>query len=201
MTRSHPRVIVISGGIGSGKSVVSRICRLKGFKVYDCDIMASRLMESDMEFKRDMACELGECCLNGDGSICRRKVAEIVFADSRKLEWLNARAHAMVRDDIERFVGNTLDDELLFIESAIPAKARLLDSADEIWLVTAPEELRVQRVIRRNGTDADGVRRRMEAQNEEEWEIRRFGGTLHEIDNDGSYSLLERISDILKENI
>lgn len=201
MTLRHPRIIVICGGIGSGKSVVSRICRLKGFKVYDCDIMAARLMETDAEFKRDMACELGRSCLNGDGSICRGEVAGIVFSDSRKLAWLNSRTHAMVRDDIERFVENNRDEELLFMESAIPATARLLDSADGVWLVTAPEELRILRVVRRNGTDADGVKRRMEAQRGEEMEIRRFGRALHEIDNGGKTSLLEQISDILKENM
>ena len=79
------RLIAIAGGIGSGKSVVSRILRAMGNKVYDCDTEARRLMDNDENIK----CRIKECIapevILADRSIDRRRLAAIVFADKRCL--------------------------------------------------------------------------------------------------------------------
>ncbi|MDE6458817.1 MAG: dephospho-CoA kinase, partial [Muribaculum sp.] len=83
-------LIAIAGGIGSGKSVVSRILRAMGCKVYDCDSEARRLMDNDEVIKCRLAEMIAPEVILHDRSIDRRRLAEIVFADRRKLETLNS---------------------------------------------------------------------------------------------------------------
>ena len=96
--------IAICGGIGSGKSIVSRILTVLGFDVYDCDREAKRLMDADDAIKDAIAREIaGECIV--DGTIDRPRLAGIVFSDSVKLEALNAIVHAAVRRHLAAWPG------------------------------------------------------------------------------------------------
>ncbi|MDE6187093.1 MAG: dephospho-CoA kinase, partial [Duncaniella sp.] len=69
----------ISGGIGCGKTVVSRIVMAMGYPVYDCDSRASRIMDTDDSIKRDIAEKVHRECITDDGRIDRRRLSEVVF--------------------------------------------------------------------------------------------------------------------------
>lgn len=158
------RLIAIAGGIGSGKSVVSRILRAMGKKVYDCDTEARRLMDSDENIK----CRIEECItpevILADRSIDRRRLAAIVFADKKMLDSLNGIVHSAVRDDISRWKAANEKYGTLWVESAIIYESGIDAMVDEVWDVTAPVELRIKRVMSRNSMSREEVIRRIDAQ-------------------------------------
>lgn len=195
-------VVGITGGIGSGKSVVSRLLRCNGYEVYDCDFEARRLMDGSAKLKRDMADNLGVECIVSDGSIDRPAVARIVFADKDKLLWLNSQVHSMVRDDIlsrikdaEANSAHTDSDHIFFIESAILNTGGITPFCNQVWLVEAPMIVRVNRVVGRDGFLSSDVEARINAQCAE---FDDFGGNpVKVIRNDDSDSLILQIETLI----
>lgn len=189
-------VIGITGGIGAGKSVVSRILRLKGYRVYDCDSEARRLMERSEEILAALTERFGQECILGDGGLDRAYIAGKVFTDAAELEWLNKLVHGAVRDDVGRWVRMCEAEGCcrLFVESAILFTSGLDRMCDRIWMVTAPEQLRLQRAMERGGVSEEDLLRRIESQRKEFDSLP--GEKVTEIDNSGE-SLLERIDMLL----
>lgn len=184
------RLIGLTGGIGAGKSVVSRILRLKGFPVYDCDSEARRLMEENPEIKLRLCERFGQS-VYGPSGLCRPRLAELVFSDQESLDWLNSLVHAAVRRDICRWMQDDADSDVMFVESAIMRVSGLDRMCEEIWIVDAPEELRIARAIKRSGMTERQVRARIDAQRSElEFAP---GVKLRIIDNSGKCSVLEQI--------
>lgn len=188
-----PRTIAITGGIGCGKSVVSRILRLRGYKVVDTDSHARAIMDTDEEIKRRLAEEIAAETVV-DGVIDRRRLARIVFADRRKLERLNAIVHSKVRESLMRMAADSRGP--LFIETAILFQSGLNRMVDAEWRVVCPPELRISRVMARNGISRDEVLARMGSQD--------FTPAPSEpqppltlIHNDETRSMLVQISDAL----
>lgn len=99
--KKSPRVVGITGGIGSGKSVVSRILRLNGFPVYDCDIMARNIMERDVEVVSVLKSILGEETYDCNGCLDRNYVSGKIFSDKVLLDSVNATVHLCCQ---ERFL-------------------------------------------------------------------------------------------------
>lgn len=188
-------VIGLTGGIGAGKSVVSRILRLKGYAVYDCDSRAKALMECSESIKRKLTSRFGEDCLFANGSVNRKMIAEIVFGKPDELAWLNSVMHKAVRDDVDRWLSE--HEGKCFVESAILQTSGLASECGEIWVVEAPEDIRVERALSRGGIDKENILLRIKAQEKE----------FHTIDhskkktifNYGNHSLLSQIN-LLLEN-
>lgn len=189
-----PLVCIITGGIGSGKSVVSRVCRLKGFPVYDCDSRAKSLMDSSVALKHELNIKTGCKVVGYDGVIDRGLLSSMVFGNDGLRAWLNSEVHGMVRDDIVSWVSQQ-ESGIVFIETAIPATSGLDLLADEIWLVDANIDLRKSRVMARSGLDETQVMDRIKSQDNEYVSIERERICRH-IDNNGEISLLSQI-DIL----
>lgn len=192
-------VIGITGGIGAGKSVVSRILRCKGHTVYDCDSEAKALMDASEILKREISRRLGVQCILEDGSLNRREIAACVFSDSSHREWLNGKVHSMVRIDIERRIAQEFaesgEGSIFFVESAIMKTGGLDALCDAIWVVDAPEDLRLQRACSRDGADAEHVMNRINTQRDE---LTGFSCPIEQIENDGADSILLQINKLLK---
>lgn len=190
-------IIGITAGIGSGKSVVSRILRTKGFYVYDCDYEAKVIMDCSSELKSEIATRLGEECLVED-CLDRKKIAQKVFGDENHRLWLNSRVHKLVKDD---FLGKIrdLDHKIVFVESAILKSSGLASLCDMIWIVEADPDLRIKRASGRDGCDEASIKQRMEAQKDEYDD---FGDIpLCVVYNNENSLLLPRIDEILKQLI
>lgn len=185
--------IGITGGIGAGKSVVSRILRCKGYEVYDCDAEARALMDNSDEIKQAIACQLGAECLLTDGSLNRPQIARIVFADDAQRAWLNALVHAKVHEHLVRRMTES-DSEPFFVESAILHTSRLDERCDEVWVVDAPEGVRLQRACERDGVEEEKIRNRMAAQ---AGELENIAAPVRIITNDGNAALLPQIEALL----
>ena len=191
------RLIGLAGGIGSGKSVISRILRQKGYQVYDCDTRARYLMENSQIIKSRIRDEISADVTDGSLPINRRRLAEIVFHDKKMLKYLNAIVHGVVRDDVRRTVESTLE-KILFVEAAVMAQSGLADICDEIWIVEAPVQQRIERVMARDAINRDAVDARIKSQEEEAELLSSYGAKLKVVRNDSIHSLLLQLDELLK---
>lgn len=155
-------VTAVCGGIGSGKSVVCALLRIMGYPVYDCDSEARRLMDADPIIKSEINARIDPQCVVG-GVIDRSRLSEIVFADAGKLAALNSIVHTAVKRNLSHWV-ESLETERIFIETAILYQSGLDKMVDEVWEVTAPIDVRLLRVIQRNGLTREQVAARIQAQ-------------------------------------
>lgn len=186
----------ITGGIGSGKSVVCNLVKFLGYPVYDCDSRAKRLMDNDLGIKKSLKEKISEDVVFESGEINRARLSQIVFSDPRKLDELNRIVHASVRDDLKRWVERHRDADRLFVETAILYQSGLDAMVDDVWEVIAPRELRVERVMKRNGCLAEEVERRIASQN---YVPSRPHEKVYVIENDGTTPILPRILDLLRK--
>lgn len=162
-------IIGITGGIGSGKSVIAKQLREMGYAVYDTDSEAKRLIVEDAHVREQMEQLFGEEVYR-DGVYQTAVVAQRVFADQSLLARLNAIVHPAVRADIEGWLleNGGRDSEVCFIECAILYQAGFDTLCDKVVAVTAPEDIRLERVIARDHSTIDKVRARMRAQSTEQ---------------------------------
>lgn len=157
------RLIAITGGIGSGKSVVSAILRILRYPVYDCDTEAKRIMDSDRTIIDAIASDIAADAIRPDGTIDRQTLGRIVFGDAAALQRLNSIVHGAVRRHLSVWYHNNTNP-LQFVETAILYQSGLDRIVDEVWEVTAPDELRILRVMERNGLTREEVEHRIASQ-------------------------------------
>jgi dephospho-CoA kinase len=160
----------LTGNIGSGKSFVAALLQRMGFPVYPADREAARLMNTPGVTMR-IADRFGLKFLTPDGLPDRKKLAALAFADPTALQWLNHTIHPLVMSDWQQWKLQQTDAPIVFMESAIVFENNLQHHFDAIVLVTAPEPVRLERVMKRDGVDAESVKQRMEHQWPEEKKI------------------------------
>ena len=188
-------MIVITGGIGSGKSVVSRILRLRGYGVYDCDYRAKVLMETDSEINSGIRRIAGSDAFNDDGSLNRLHLAEVIFGSREKRQQINQLVHAAVRKDIEMWLKEK--PENLFVETAIAVESGLAALAKEVWMVRATPETRIRRVGERDSREEEEIMKIIEAQKREEAGLKEMDIPVVFIDNNPSDYLMGEIDKAL----
>ena len=188
-------MIGICGGIGSGKSVVSRILRLRGEPVYDCDLEAKRIMDSSAEVLAALNKRYGDAVCPSGGPILRPELARRVFGNDEERLWLNSLVHRLVREDVGRWhsVRMAAGYGRCFVESAIIATSGLAAMCDEIWLVTASEEVRIARIKQRDSLSEEAIKSRIRAQQEEERLLNVSGVPIRIIDNSGLQPLFSQL--------
>ncbi len=192
----RPIIISITGGIGSGKSVVSKILLTLGYSVYDCDSRAKSLMDNSDEIKAEIAQQISSKVVK-DGSINRPLLASIVFADKQQLSKLNSIVHTHVKRDLTAWAERQADAKIVFVETAILYGSGLHQVVDCDWRVIAPEEVRIARVINRNKATREQVKQRIASQAQEE--SYRHISTL-QIVNDNQTPLLPQILELVHKH-
>ena len=158
----HAIKIGLTGGIGSGKSVVSKLLTTYEIAVYDSDTRAKSLMESDDKIIHSITQIFGKEAYT-DGKLNRRFVAEAVFASSSKLLQINTIVHSAVIDDFSRWAELQAAHILVF-ESAIIFENGLEKYFDKIIAVVAPQKLRIERVKMRSGMSRKEILNRIKNQ-------------------------------------
>ncbi len=156
----------ITGGIGSGKSTLCRHFRDSGVAHYDSDRRARTLMEGDNELRAKISGLLGEQSYNEYGELNRRYIADTIFDDDAKRLALNAIVHPAVMRDFAAWVDNQSEASAPYVimESAILFDANLESNVDYTVAVLAPEEMRLTRVVNRDGCTLEQAQARMAAQ-------------------------------------
>lgn len=190
-------LIAITGGIGSGKSVVATMVKVMGFDVYDCDSRARALMIEDADVRRHLVDTFGEQVYLNDGSINRQYLSEVAFRDDMALARLNAIVHPATASDMKRWAARQMADgaTAAFVETALLRTAGLDREVDQVWHVTAPDDVRVARVMVRSGLSDGQVRERMAAQAVED----SIADGEHVIINDNKAAVLPQVIRLLKE--
>ena len=149
----------VTGGIGSGKSTVTRMLESMGVAVYLSDDRAKELMAHDGSLRERIAARFGADAYV-DGELNRRYLSERVFSNGEELAALNAIVHPAVMDDFNRWAEEQ-ESPYVVIESAILFEAGLEGRVDCVVSVLAPRELRIERAMARDGVVREDVERRI----------------------------------------
>lgn len=159
--------LVVTGGIGGGKSLVCSMFAGKGIPVYDSDSRTKALYDSVPDLPKRISQVLGVDVCSSDGTLNRSKLAEAVFSDAQKLELLESAVYPEVKKDFLKWRDSFSGTDVPFVimESAvILEKPFFRDVMDAVLVVDAPVQLRLERAVLRDRADADSVRRRMARQ-------------------------------------
>ncbi len=153
----------ITGGIGSGKSTVCRIFKMLDVPVFEADAVARQLMNSRPEIKNELIRLFGNEIYTSDQGLNRKKLAEIIFNDDIQREKVNQVVHPVVRVEFLKWMERQHAAYIIH-EAAILFESGFYQMMDLTILVTAPEEMRIDRVATRDGIAPEKVRERMEKQ-------------------------------------
>ena len=143
------KIIGLTGGIGSGKSTVANYIASKGIPVYIADEEAKKIMERE-DVKQKIQNLFSESVLNDDTSLNRKKIAEFVFNNPEKLNKLNAIVHPEVQLHFKNWLNKYKDFPFVIKEVAILFETGGNKHCDKVILITAPEELRIERAMKRD---------------------------------------------------
>lgn len=179
----------VTGGIGSGKSLICELFRLLGIPVFDADGEARRLMTSDDGLVQAIRKTYGDDAYLADGTLNRAYLAAVVFSDPEKLKELNALVHPVVIQAGEDWAAEQ-DAPYTIKEAALLFESGSFKLNHYNILVTAPEDTRVARVMARDGVTAEQVKARMERQ----WPDERKAPLADLIiDNDGVNPVIRQV--------
>ncbi|MCD8439802.1 dephospho-CoA kinase [Tenacibaculum finnmarkense] len=157
-------VIGLTGGIGSGKStVVKMFAEYKNSAIYIADNEAKKLMNSSDEIKTKLIAEFGEDVYKNK-QLNKSFLADIVFNDKDKLAILNAIVHPVVNNHFKDFILKNTNKNYILYENAILFENGSNIFCDKIITVTAPENIRIERVLKRDNTTIDAVKSRINNQ-------------------------------------
>ena len=187
-------VLLCTGGIGSGKSVVVRLFQALDIPSYDCDRAAKELYDRDPQLLAEVVALCGEGVLDAEGRLDRAALARKVFGDAALLAALEDRVHPAVIRDFEKWKEEQ-ESALVVIESAILLeKPRFAGLIDYTVVVTAPEAVRIARVMQRDGLSEAQVRQRIAAQWGDEARLAQADFVL---ENDNRQALLPAVLEII----
>lgn len=166
--------IGITGGIGSGKSMVCKIFALLGAPTYDADTRARSLMTDDQVLVDQIKKKFGPQSYNTDATLNRQYLSKEVFNDPEKLAEMNKLVHPRVALDSEKWINANAQSPYVVKEAALLFESGAYKALDKIIVVTAPEALRLQRVVNRDKTRSqEDVMKIIRNQLAEEEKIRR----------------------------
>lgn len=165
---NQSKLIAITGGIGTGKSLVTSYLRQKGYSVIDFDEISRGIYLRGKEAFKEVVLEFGEDLLKADGEIDRKKLAEIVFSDRSRLDCLNSITHKHIFKEARHLIEG-LEDELIFLDVPLLYEVREKISRsgidiDEVWLVYSQRETQIRRVMDRDKVSQSEAIRRVDAQ-------------------------------------
>ena len=148
--RSKPFQIGITGGIGSGKSTICKIFTCLGVPVYDADSRAKSIMTTDGILIEQIKKEFGDLAYLSDGSLDREYLSRLIFENQEKRTLLNQMVHPRVAADTDRWLDQNREATYVVREAALLIESGAYLRVDKVLLVTAPEELRIKRVLARD---------------------------------------------------
>ncbi len=147
---SKPYLVGITGGIGSGKSIVTKIFSLLGVPIYDADSRAKWLMENDAELIQSIKEAFSDKAYLENGKLNRPWLASEVFSNPEKTELINSLVHPRVGEDGKQWVAANANHPYLMKEAALMYESGSYKELDFVIAVYAPERIRIRRVLLRD---------------------------------------------------
>ncbi len=188
----------LTGGIGSGKSLISKVFKALMIPVYDSDLETKMLYQTDEFLKKELVRKFGKEVYLVDGSVNRVYLGNIVFKDKNKLNELNNLVHPRVKLHFERWLQNFNDYKYVIKETAILFESGAYKQVDRSIVVTAPDEIRMIRVMERDSISRSSVIERMNNQLLQNELIEKANFVIV---NDGKTAILPQVYSIHKELI
>lgn len=182
----------ITGGIGSGKTIVCKIFEFLGTPVYYADDEAKRLMHQNTKLRSEIQALFGNDAYLPDGTLNKAYLARLIFSDAGRREELNALVHPAVAADVEAWF-NRQNTPYALEEAALLFESGSYQKLDFLITVYAPVELRLSRVMQRDKTSRKEVEKRMKAQWPDQEKIKKADFVVR---NDGKNALIPQILDI-----
>ena len=190
---SRPYIIGVTGGIGSGKSVVCRLFQLMGLPVYISDDETKQLMVCDEAIRTGLIELLGPEVYLPEG-LNKPLLAAYLFASADHAATINALVHPRVKADFRRWVQRHNEAPLVAIESAILIEAGFRNEVDAAVMVTAPIEVRIQRAMQRDGSSREQVEQRIRHQMSDEAKAALVD---YQLVNDGQHPLIPQVLQLI----
>ncbi|MCW8107079.1 dephospho-CoA kinase [Alteromonas ponticola] len=163
MPQANKYVVGLTGGIGSGKSVVSQEFEKLGIDVIDADVVARDVVKTGTPVLNEIAAHFGSEVLHSDGSLNRALLRQRVFNDDAEKRWLNGLIHPAVREQMMTAIQHTTSPYCVL---AVPLliENNLTTMVDRVLVVDCPETLQIERASRRDGSDSKLIENIMRAQ-------------------------------------
>ena len=190
------KIIGLTGGIGSGKTMVAEYIKSFGIPVYIADDEARKLMDRDRVIQA-ISTAFGKDVLD-DGTLNRDKLAKIAFNNPEKLQKLNAIVHPEVKKHFDCWVEKHKQFPFVVKEAAILFESGSNKDCDAVITITAPLETRLQRVMERDNADRESVLKRMENQWSDEQRIEKSNYVIHNLSVDATKEQVNKILKLLK---
>ena len=187
--------LAITGSIGSGKSVVSRMMNVLGVPVYNCDINAKRLMTDDEFIVSELKRMFGDECYEDDGTLNRQYIASRIFTDKENIKRVNSLVHPVVKRDFEEWAEKQ-ESSVVAVETAILYESGMIEAVDKVLVVWADRETAISRTIQRSGMNRIQVENRMNNQMSVDDLLLMSDYSLY---NDGDEPLLPRVMSVVEE--
>jgi dephospho-CoA kinase len=184
----------LTGNIGSGKSIVSRIFETLGVPVFHADEVAKKFL-NEVTIQQSIREKFGEIVFSAD-TLDRKKLASIVFEDTDALAWLNSLVHPKVKQELKNWFDLHASYKYVIEEAAILFESGFYKEFDKIITVSAPVELCITRVSIRDELDTKEVKKRMQNQWSQEVKIER---SHYVILNDENHLLIPQVLSIHSE--
>ncbi|MDR0349875.1 MAG: dephospho-CoA kinase [Tannerella sp.] len=182
--------IGVTGGIGSGKSVVSSLLQIYGIPVYSADLESKKLATASMNIRKQLTALLGDSVYDSSG-LDRKRMASLIFNDPELLKKVNAIIHPEVAHHFNEWV-NMQHTRWVILESAILFESGFNHQVNLSLLVYTPQEIRIERAIERDKTVRTDVMQRIKNQQPDE-EKKKYVDYI--IYNDGKKALIPQIED------
>jgi len=187
------KILGLTGGIGSGKSTVSRLLNVMGIPVYVADTESKRITELSPDIRAKLTERFG-AELYAAGKLNKALLASLIFENETNRIYVNSVIHPAVMSDFERWKTQQIPAPVVVIETAILFEANLSGSVDISVTVAAPEELRIRRVELREEWSRQSIIARIRSQFPEEEKIRRSDYVIY---NDDKQALIPQVEKIL----
>lgn len=186
------KIIGVTGGIGSGKSAVARTLKDLGAVVIDADSISRAVTAKGGRALEELEGYFGNSIIDENGDLDRRKLAGMAFKDPVRRHALEAITHrhivVKILEGVEN-IRNSGKTEIVVIDAPIPLKHGFLDVADEVWVVTAEKDTRIQRAMERSGYTYEEALDRVNSQMKDEEYLQAAGEVIQ---NNGSMEELEK---------
>lgn len=191
-------IIGITGGIASGKTIVSDYVKKLGYPVVDADLLSREIMAPGSPVLEQVRHIFGETVIAGDGALNRKALAEKIFHDEKARQTLDGLTHPAIRALAEERFSQLEGEATVFFVVPLLFESGMDDLCDEIWLVHAEESLRRSRLSARDGIDETYAQSKIDSQMRDEERLNKGTRVLF---NDGDLNhLYEQIESFLKKS-
>ncbi len=160
----------LTGGIGSGKTVVSKVLENLGIAVYNSDTEAKLLMNNDSDIINKLKMIFGYDIYDNENKLNRKKLADLIFNNKDKLNTVNSIVHPAVKKHFKNWCEKQ-DSPYLIKETAILFESGIYNDVDKIITVTAPLSLRIERLIKRDNATKEEIMNRINNQSDDSLKI------------------------------